>query len=563
MIFEKALRHILVGAFVIKGKLDVSALMKNAKKAREVNEKLLMKIIRKNQNTEYGKKYNFSSISSIEEFQQNVPFSCYEDYREYIDKIYNEDARSVLYSSKTIGFARSSGSLGGPKIIPMTDDAISIYTKYTVTRFLSLAQQYSKQSGKPMKMARGICALPRFVDMSPCGLPATNVADVTARKFHWVYPYGLNLPIRRQFTYDEIDDKYAQSRFGLEDKDTLFMFSVFSKTLAELILYIRDNWQLIVDDIEKGTINPSIRVKPEIKERLLKTIKPNPKRAAELRMEFEKGFDKTIISRVWPNMRIMSSIGTSPVFEPFTEIIKSYTEGIVFDYSMYGASEGLFAATYKNGYPGQLMLPDSCFYEFIEMDDADEGDDSKILLIDELEVGKKYEMIITNQMGFYRYRFNDIIKIIGFEGECPVIEFAYRKGQLLNVTGEKTNFLQMSEAMRLFAEQTGTDINSWCVFVDKGIEKYRYGVMIESNSDKDLSQYADLLDKLLCEVNDQYVYYGKKSLIEPPVIFMLRLGAQEDWKEYKIKSGASPSQIKPVYILDTDEKKQFFMDRLR
>ena len=43
-------------------------LIRKARKGKALSEKMLLKIIRKNKNTEYGKKYGFSDIHSIEDF---------------------------------------------------------------------------------------------------------------------------------------------------------------------------------------------------------------------------------------------------------------------------------------------------------------------------------------------------------------------------------------------------------------------------------------------------------------------------------------------------------------
>lgn len=38
-----------------------------------------------------------------------------------------------------------------------------------------------------------------------------------------------------------------------------------------------------------------------------------------------------------------------------------------------------------------------------------------------------------------RYRFGDVVKVVGFMNQAPIVEFMYRQGQLLNVRGEKTS----------------------------------------------------------------------------------------------------------------------------
>ena len=44
----------------------------------------------------------------------------------------------------------------------------------------------------------------------------------------------------------------------------------------------------------------------------------------------------------------------------------------------------------------------------------------------QVEKNKDYELVITNAGGFYRYRFGDVVKVVDFYNQCPVIEFQYR-----------------------------------------------------------------------------------------------------------------------------------------
>ena len=48
----------------------------------DANYKLLKTIIDDNKNTEYGKKYNFSEIKTIDEYRNKVPLTNYDDYVE-------------------------------------------------------------------------------------------------------------------------------------------------------------------------------------------------------------------------------------------------------------------------------------------------------------------------------------------------------------------------------------------------------------------------------------------------------------------------------------------------
>ena len=69
----------------------------------DINLKLLKTIIDDNKNTEYGKKYNFSEIKTIDEYRKRVPLNNYDDYVEYIKKMYDGE-KNILTSYPIIGY---------------------------------------------------------------------------------------------------------------------------------------------------------------------------------------------------------------------------------------------------------------------------------------------------------------------------------------------------------------------------------------------------------------------------------------------------------------------------
>ena len=84
-----------------------------------IQKKRLLQIVKQNKNTEFGEKYHFPEIYSIEDFQKNVPILEYEDYRPYIQKI-EAGKRQVLTQEPVLLLEPTSGSSGKAKYIPYT-----------------------------------------------------------------------------------------------------------------------------------------------------------------------------------------------------------------------------------------------------------------------------------------------------------------------------------------------------------------------------------------------------------------------------------------------------------
>ena len=541
---------------VIKGNGSLKHLEKAALSPMEENEALLRKILRDNKDTEFGRAHNFGSIRTIEDFRRAVPVSNYEDYAPSIERMKNGE-ENVLTASKVLGYSRTSGSSGVPKYIPATKASLKAYVKYTWTRALALGAAELKAQGKPYVPGRGVFLSPATNECLPSGLPCSNIAEIGAREYGFAYPYILTVPTKNLFDMHDGDYIYNIYRFALMDEDVNFIFSVFFSINVSQIAYLKKNWQVIVDDIEKGVISDSIEMDPELRKTLSGLIQPMPERAAYLRKQFEQGFDATLFKRLWPHMTVICSIGNAS-FKSAAEYVRSMAEGIPFDYSIYGASEGLVAACYQLNDTDMQLLTDSCFYEFIPFGEPD----SHVLTLDQLKKGEKYELLITTQAGLYRYRLKDVLEVKGFRGKCPLISFVYRKGQLFNIAGEKFSEEDARNTIEMLEKAHGVHIDHWLFYQDESVMPNRYALLVETDADLDWEACIDEIEGYIGKCNKRYESQRAKAFISRLVVQHQQPGTHDAWAARCVEQGASAAQIKPVHSLDTDVKREFFLSRI-
>jgi len=328
--------------------------------------------------------------------------------------------------------------------------------------------------------------------------------------------------------------------------------------LVDMMYYLEQNWQMLVRDIRNGTFDDSIDIAEDVKAELFKVTKPDPKRAHELEVEFSKGFAEPIIPRIWKKMSFVCTIGTGG-FAAYTERMRAYLGDIPIDFSIYGASEAMMAACTKLEEPQFALLCDSCFYEFIPADAPESTIET--LNIDQLEVGKDYEIIITNLSGFYRYRIKDVVTVLGYEGQSPKITFAYRKSQLLDLAGDKITEKMMDETIKKTSEEIGTQILDYSVYMNRDVSPAKYEFLIEPVKDLDPSkctEYRDILEKHLYEINPVYKECIDTQEIGHAELYLQQCQTHALWRDMKMMKGASANQVKPVRVLDTPQKKSFF-----
>lgn len=552
---QKLIRNLAMRIIVAKGNGSLRSLEKSSKAPLEENEALLRKILKMNSDTEYGKLHHFSEIKTVEDFRKNVPVNGYDDFAPYIERMKNNE-ENLITASKVLGYSRTSGSSGVPKYIPATDASLKAYVKYTWTRALALGAKELKKQGKKFIPGRGVFLSPATNEFLPNGLPCSNIAEIGAREYGFMYPYILTVPTKNLFDVNDGDYIYNIYRFALMDEKVTFIFSVFFSINVSQMAYLEKNWKTIVDDIEKGTISESINIKPELRKDLEKRISPMPERAAYLRKQFEQGFDETLFKRLWPNLTVICSIGNAS-FKPAADYIRSFAKGIPFDFSIYGASEGLVAACYELNNTDMQLLTDSCFYEFIPYGEPD----SAAVTLDKLEKGQQYEILITTQAGLYRYRLKDVIEVKGFRNKIPLISFVYRKGQLFNIAGEKFSEEDARNTIEMYEKAHGVSIDHWLFYQDESVMPNRYSLVIEGDVEID-DAGIDELEMYMGQCNKRYPGQRGKAFIERLIIQHQQPGTHDAWAARCISKGASLAQVKPVHSLDNDEKREFFLGRL-
>lgn len=102
MLKDKILNRIILDTMKKRGRAALAELDRNCEQAVKRSEDLLLQLIADNQDTEYGKKYHFDEIHSIEDYKKNVPFSSYDDYAPYIERMIKKNEEGLISVSPAV-----------------------------------------------------------------------------------------------------------------------------------------------------------------------------------------------------------------------------------------------------------------------------------------------------------------------------------------------------------------------------------------------------------------------------------------------------------------------------
>ncbi|MCI1958662.1 MAG: GH3 auxin-responsive promoter family protein [Clostridia bacterium] len=531
-----------------KGNLALESIKKASENGYGENLKTLSKLISENKNTVFGTKHNFSNIKSYSDYIKNVPLYTYNDYEKYIERIENGE-KKVLSSRDIIHFATSSGSQGKPKKVPMVQEASDLFALYT--HAAAFAVMYKE---RPWKISRGVSFTEVRFAAKENGFTYGAVSGKVREKYkdfeHLVY----TTPKCISYPESEMDFHYLHLRFAVAEKNLSFITCTFISSVFSMMKYLEKNWHIITDDIENGTINNSINIPENIRNEISSLLRPDKKRAGELRHEFSQGF-YNIMPRIWKNLSFIFGISGGS-FQMYCSKLRRYSGNVRIHFSVYSASEGIFAFPLESESQSMVLIPFSAFYEFMDVNT------NEIVTMDKVKIGKEYELIITNLSGFYRYKMGDVIKITDFYGTLPMIRFMYRRSQVLSLCGEKTTEDCMNEVFKSLVSENGIDITDYTLAADTEAFPQRYIVFIESSTEMPVLKIRDIIEDKLCMFNFSYAEKIKNGKLGKLEVCMLSPGTYIRYKNLVAKKGASPNQIKPLRVADTEEKKKFLMSNI-
>ncbi len=522
----------------------------------EISERHLLKIIRDNETTEYGIKHHFSSIHSYDDFKRLVPISEYGNYNSYIQKMFNNDTAGLLSNYKTAFYAASSGSVGVPKCIPVSTYGMEDLCNYICKlKFAFIKRVLDTNGCRPSWI---VCLADFYNDKIKRGNSPSSASshsdDYISDKIENLYtsPRELQAPSK------PIENCiYLKALFALCHRDVSCISAIFSSAINEFFSVIQNNWKSLVNDIRTGHISSLEDSTDERDKALCNALTADPKRADELEEEFARGFDTPILPRIWPNCSLIVAIGGS-FFAEYTESSRKYIGDIPYYHNFYGASEAILGACVGLEDTSYVLLAQRNFLEFLPIG---ESDFSKTLTIDQLEIGKRYEIILTNQSGFYRYRLMDVIEITDFYNRLPKGCISYRYNQVVDMFGEKTNNEHVQYVVHQLSKKLDNQILDFSIYPDYSASQGNYVFFIEPQKDIGKGFHEELretVDKLLMECNTSYASYRQNGMMGMPQVIALESQSYQLFKELQIMLGTSRNQAKPVRIIDNPKKINFF-----
>lgn len=452
----------------------------------DVQEELLFRLLQSAKDTEFGRKFDFSSVNTYKDFVSKVPIQQYESIEPLIERC-RKGEQNLFWPTKIKWFAKSSGTTNAKsKFIPVSDEAI---------------ENCHLKAGKDM-----LC------------LYINNNEETTLFN-------GKALRLGGSNAVYEDNNSYFGDLSAIIIENMPFWADFSSAPRQETALM--SEWETKMEAIINETIHENITSLVGVPSWML----------VLLNRVLEKTGKKNILE-VWPNLEVYFHGGVN--FNPYREQYRKLIPKKDFKYyETYNASEGFFALQDVNGSLDLLLMLDyGIFYEFIPMREYC-GENSIAIPLSQVKKEENYAVVISTNGGLWRYLIGDTVK---FTSLSPYkIRITGRTKHHINVFGEELIIENAEEALKLACKKTSSTITDYTVgpiFMDRKKQGSHEWVIEFAKAPQNLKYFTELLDNALKSINSDYEAkrYNNMTLVMPKV-HSVKKGLFYTWLKKKGKLG--------------------------
>ncbi|HRZ41562.1 MAG TPA: GH3 auxin-responsive promoter family protein [Bacteroidales bacterium] len=452
----------------------------------EVQLEWMKKLMQRAAFTEWGQKYEFSSVETPDTYKNRVPLQDYNQIQPYIDRI-RKGEQNILWPAKIVWFARSSGTTGSKsKYIPVSNEAL---------------EECHFKGGKDL--------LSIYCNNNP----DTRIFDGKTLGLGGTHDYSSEKP-----------GPYHGDVSAVIMQNLPFWFELIRT--PDLTTALMEDWEQKLLRIAEITSQENVTIISGVPSWMLLLLN----KVMEI-----NGTD--LIEKIWPNLEMFAHGGVN--FTPYKDKFRSICPGSMNYIETYNASEGFFGIQDSNQADDMLLMLDyGIFYEFIPLDTAnDEYPDT--IWLDQVETDVPYAMVITTNSGLWRYRIGDVVT---FTSLNPFrIRILGRTRSFINAFGEELMVENAEKAMKAACLATNASVMEFTaapVYLN-GNESGAHQWIIEfSKEPADLGKFTLELDRSLQNLNSDYEAKRYKDLILGlPQIIKAPQGTFYRWMKQKGKLG--------------------------
>lgn len=478
----KALFNTVVNWFIKKRIEQIQDFVDNP---IDTQRALLFSQLYHSEDTEYGRRYGFNSISSYEDFREQVPLVSYEDFEPYIEKA-RQGNKDIIWPGIIKNFAKSSGTTNAKsKFIPITSDSL---------------EKCHFKAGKDL-----------------------------------VSIYANNHPDNQLFSNKNL-------RLG----GSAEMYEEFNTKFGDLSAILIDNLPFWVEITTTPSKKVSLMSEWESKLRaIVREVKNEdvgsltgvPSWMLVLLQRVLQETQSLTIGELWPNLEVFFHGGIN--FAPYRSEYKKIIGRDINYYEIYNASEGFFGIQdLPKSDEMLLMLDYGIFYEFISMEEF-HLENPTVIPLDQVELGKNYAIVITTNGGLWRYIIGDTVV---FTSLSPYrVKISGRTKHYINTFGEELMIGNVDEAIVKACQETGASVREFTgapIFMQDERSGGHEWIFEFSTPPSCREKFMLVFDQHLKDINSDYEAKRYNNMtLSPPILHVAHENLFYQWMERRGKIG--------------------------
>ena len=449
----------------------------------EVQNEVLINLLKNAENTEFGKKYNFSSIKDYSSFSNNIPLTDYENFLKYIERSIKGES-NIFWNSAIKWYAQSSGTTNSiSKFIPVSKESL---------------EECHYKAGKDV-----LC------------LYVNNNKDSNLFS-------GKSLRLGGSKKLYENNNNYFGDLSAILIDNLPLWAEMLSAPNNEISLM--DKWDEKIKAIINSTLNENIT-----------SLAGVPSWMLILLNKILEERNETTIKDIWGNLEVYFHGGVN--FDPYINQFKSVLGDGVRFYETYNASEGFFAIQDRNDHNDMLLMLDYGIY--FEFETLDNKLKSKIINLSKVKLDTNYAMIISTNAGLWRYKIGDTIKFTSLD---PFrIKITGRTKSFINAFGEELIIENAENALNKTLLKHKSRIVEYTVapsFISKKDSGCHQWLIEFEKKPLNISKFCEDLDKYLQELNSDYKSKRFKNITMKRLeIIVAKEKLFFEWLKFKNKLG--------------------------
>ena len=416
---------------------------------KDTQESVLMDIISRAKESNFGKEHNFAEIDSIEGFRERVPITEFEDYKSYIKRML-KGSDNELFDGKTKMFVSTTGTTGKPKAIPESEVGYMIKNGINKIRMIELLRMLPEVMAKEAKVltVTNFAVVVKTESGIPIGVASGQAAGGADDSMLEKMILPKEFLLMSEMPKEAAD--YVTILFGVSEAN---MAAILCNNPAHFIMLWKlflEKKEIIINDIANGTI--SCELSPEYKAVLESKLKANAERAAYLTACIDEKGEAISMAEVWPAFKAVVCWLSGSVGRISFDVKQQMPADVKFLEWGYGASEGKFNIPVFPEVAMGIPAVFGYFFEFLPLEGGEP------VLLGEAEDGVMYELIITSYSGLYRYNIHDCVMLKTDEMGIRHIEFIAKTKDTLVIDGKTVTAGFLLQIIKSFEAQKNIHI---------------------------------------------------------------------------------------------------------